>query len=99
MADGAQVKKCKGIKKCIIKNEITIEDLEECFFSGKPQFRMMNTIRSRQHDIGTERINKTALSADDDKRVILYRGWNSDDGNRTLANASIEQLISVPNIN
>ena len=71
MADGAQVKKCKGIRKYIIKNEITIEDFEECLFSGKSQFRAMNTIRSRQHNVGTERVNKTALSADDDKRIIL----------------------------
>ena len=38
----------------------------------------MNTIRSRKHNIGTERINKTALSADDDKRIV------SEDGIHTL---------------
>ncbi len=32
------------------------------------------TIRSRRHDVGSERINKTALSADDDKRIILEDG-------------------------
>ena len=31
----------------------------------------MNTTRSRQHNVGSETINKTALSADDDKRIIL----------------------------
>ncbi len=61
MADGTQVKKCKGIGKYIFF---------KCLFSGKPQFRTMSTIRSRQHDVGTERINKTALSADDDKRIV-----------------------------
>ena len=66
-----QRKKCKGIRKCIIKKEITVGDFEECLFSEQPQFRTMNTIRSRRHDVGTERVNKTALSADDDKRVIL----------------------------
>ncbi len=66
-----QKKKCKGIRKYIIKKEITIDDYEECLFSKQPQFRMMNTIRSRQHDVGTERVNKTVLSADDDKRIIL----------------------------
>ena len=71
MADGAQVKKCKGIRKYIIKNEITIEDFEECLFSGKSQFRAMNTIRSRQHNVRTKQVNKTALSVDDDKRIIL----------------------------
>ncbi len=34
----------------------------------------MNTIRSRKHEIGSERINKTALSADDDKRIIMKDG-------------------------
>ena len=74
-----QKKKCKGIRKYIIKKEITIDDYEKCLFSGKSQHRMMNVIRSRQHDVGSERINKTALSADDDKRIIL------EDGIHTLA--------------
>ncbi len=74
-----QRKKCKGIRKYIIKNEITIEDYEKCLFSKKPQVRTMNTIRSRQHNVGLERVNKTALSADDDKRLVL------EDGIRTMA--------------
>ena len=72
-----QKRKCKGIREYIIKKEITIDDYEKCLFSNKPQFRVMNAIRSRQHNIGTERINKTALSADDDKRVILPDGINT----------------------
>ncbi len=72
-----QKKKCKGIRKYVIKKEITIDDYEECLFSKRPQFRAMNTIRSRRHDVGTERINKTALSADDDKRVVLPDGINT----------------------
>ena len=74
-----QKKKCKGIRKYIIKKEITIEDYEECLFSRQPQFRTMNAIRSRRHDVGAERMNKTVLSADDDKRVVL------PDGIHTLA--------------
>jgi len=31
----------------------------------------MNVIRSRQHEIFTETVNKVALSAQDDKRIIL----------------------------
>ncbi len=41
-----QKKKCKGIRKCVIKKEITVDDNEECLFSKQPQFRTMNTIRS-----------------------------------------------------
>jgi len=31
----------------------------------------MNVIRSYKHDMYTEELNKIALSADDDKRVIM----------------------------
>ncbi len=73
----AQEKKCKGVKKCVIKKEITIDDYRECLFSKQSQLRTMNAIRSRQHNIGTEIINKTVLSAYDDKRVILEDGINT----------------------
>jgi len=32
--------------------------------------RTMNVIRSRQHNLSTEQVNKIALSANDDKRII-----------------------------
>jgi hypothetical protein len=41
--------------------------------------RQMNVIRSHLHDMYTEEVNKVALSAEDDKRVIM------DDGVHTLA--------------
>ncbi len=79
MADGKTEKKCKGVKKYVVRNHITHEDYKECLFSGESQHRPMNTIRSRKHNVGSERINKTALSADDDKRIVL------EDGIHTLA--------------
>ncbi len=65
------------IKQYVVKNYITIDDYRECLFSKQPQFRTINTIRSRQHNVGSERMNKTALSADDDKRIILADGINT----------------------
>ena len=69
-------KKCKGVKLYVVKDHITI-DYKKCLFSKQSQFRVMNTIRSRQHNICTERINKTALSAYDDKRIVLEDGINT----------------------
>ncbi len=66
-----QKKKCKGIRDYVVKKRITIDDYEKCLFSGESQLRTMNVIRSRGHNVGTEKINKKALSSDDDKRVIL----------------------------
>ena len=79
MSDGKVEKKCKGVKKYVVKKYITHEDYKECLISGIPQLRTMNTIRSRKHDVGSEKINKTALSADDDKRIV------SEDGICTMA--------------
>ena len=71
MFKGKEEKKCKGIKKSVIKNNISHEDYKECLFSKKPQMRKMNVIRSHNHEIFSETVNKIALSANDDKRIIV----------------------------
>ena len=79
MFEGKEEKKCKGIKKVVVKKQISFEDYKECLLSKQPQMRKMNVIRSHQHEIFSETVNKIALAADDDKRIIL------DDGISTLA--------------
>ena len=79
MHDGKEEKRCKGVKKAVVKRSINFEDYKTCLFTGKPQTRTMNVIRSHRHELFTEEINKIALSANDDKRVIL------EDGIHTLA--------------
>ena len=64
-------KKCKGIKKNVVKKTITHEDYKKCLFTKTEYHRKMNVIRSRHHNVYTEEINKVALSAEDDKRVIM----------------------------
>ncbi|XP_065640538.1 uncharacterized protein LOC136073101 [Hydra vulgaris] len=76
---GEDKKRCKGVKKNVVKNYITHEDYKDCLKNRKDQMRKMNVIRSHLHDVYTEEINKIALSAEDDKRVIL------EDGIHTLA--------------
>ena len=68
---GKEEKKCKGIKKSVVRKDISHEDYKECLFGKKPQMRKMNVIRSRGHEIFSETVNKIALSANDDKRIIL----------------------------
>ena len=85
--DGEEYKKCKGIKKCVTKNNITFKDYETCLFTNINQLRKMNIFRSRLHDVYTEEINKIALSANDDKRIILK------DGIHTLAHGHFRTLL------
>ena len=77
MDSGKEAKKCKGVKKGVVKKEITLEDYEKCLFTKENQERTMNAIRTRKHNIHTESITKIALSANDDKRIILEDGINT----------------------
>ena len=63
-------KKCKGVKKAVIKKTITFNDYKNCLFNNKPAMRKMNVIRSHLHTMYTETVNKIALSPFDDKRLI-----------------------------
>ena len=79
MEDGKENKRCKGVKKQVVENSITHEDYKTCLRTGKELLRKQNILRSYDHDIFSEEVNKIALSAADDKRYIL------DDGIHTLA--------------
>ena len=77
MFEGEESKKCKGVKRSVVKKSITHEDYKKCLTDRKPQLRKMNVIRSYKHNVFTEEVNKVALSADDDKRYILEDGINT----------------------
>ena len=66
-----EVRKCKGIKKNIIKKKINFDDYLKCLFSGEKEMRKMNIVRSEKHDIYSKEVNKVALSNEDDKREVL----------------------------
>ena len=88
LLDGEEHKKCKGIKKNVTKNSITFKDYETCLFTNTKQFRKMNIFRSHQHNVFTEEVNKIALTANDDKRVILK------DGIHTLAHGHYRNYLN-----
>ena len=66
-----ELKKAKGVKKSVIKKELTIDDYKKIVEQGGLIFRKMNTFRSHLHDIYTEMRNKVALSHHDDKRFVI----------------------------
>ena len=73
MFEGEESKKCKGVKKSVVKKSITHEDYK----TGKEQLRKQNIIRSYKHEVYTEEVNKVVLLANDDKRYILEDGINT----------------------
>ena len=55
-------KKCKGIKKCVVRKMITFEDYKNCLFSGETSYRSQLMFRSSLHKIQTLEVNKLALN-------------------------------------
>ena len=66
-----EVRKCKGIKKNVVKKKLDFDDYVQCLFLGKKQMRSMKIIRSENHDIYSKEVNKIALSNEDYKREVL----------------------------
>ena len=77
--NGAESKKCKGIKKCVVKKTLTFEDYKSCLFNSDTFYRSQLMFRSMKHEIFTIEVNKVALNRDDDKRI------SKKDGISTLA--------------
>ena len=77
MDEGGESKKCKGVKKQVVESSISHEDYKTCLRTGKEQLRKQNILRSYDHEVYTEEVNKIALSAQDDKRYILSDGVNT----------------------
>ena len=65
-------KTAKGIKKNIIKNNITHKN-----YKNKQMHHTMKTIRSDKHQVGSYELNKVSLSCFDDKRYISKNGTES----------------------
>lgn len=69
----------KGIKKNIIKDEITYADYKACIDNNININKTMNNFKSSKHEITTITMSKSALNSYDDKRYIC------DDKISTLA--------------
>ena len=68
--ESSTTRKCKGVKKAVVKKKIEFEDYVRCLFTGEKQMRSMNIIRSENHEIFSKEVNKVALSGEDDKRIL-----------------------------
>ena len=84
-------KKAKGVKKYVVKKEITHESYLRVLNTKKEERHKMNALRSYGHDINNITQEKVSLSAFDSKR------WICDDGINTLAFGHIMSNSSLTN--
>ena len=67
-------KKCKGIKKCIIKKMLRFNDYVNCLLSSTNDYRSQLMVRLTKHEVHTVKVNKVALNRDNDKRIVKKDG-------------------------
>ena len=67
----SEPKKCKDIKKCVVKKTISFEDYKRCLLEGRNIHISQIMFRSKMHKIRTLEVNKLAPSREDDKRISI----------------------------
>ena len=72
-----ETRKAKGVKRNVIKKSLSFEDYKKCLFTEEEVMKEMNIIRSQNHEIFSMTVNKVALSANDDKRIICENKINT----------------------
>ena len=76
--DNEETKRTKGTQKCVIKKDLTFENYKESVLGNKTIKRSQLRFKSDHHYVFTERINKIAISLNDDTilqtfgRIITY---------------------------
>ena len=70
--DDCRVRKAKGTKKCEIKKVLKFNDYKNCLLNDKVVLKSQQRFTSERHDVYTEKVNKIALSSNDDKRLHTF---------------------------
>jgi len=69
--DAEEHKKCKGVKRSVVANDIKFQDYKTTLFNRQKLTIKQNGFRSYKHQLYTENVSKIALSGNDDKSYIL----------------------------
>ena len=71
VANIPDVCKIEGVKRPVVQKRITYDDMYKCLFVGIVVSREQTTIRSRKHELTTEKQKKVVLRPEDTKRCLL----------------------------
>ena len=66
-------KLCKGISKAVIKQQLTFETYQSVLENEVPTRHAMYNIRSREHHLSIEKVQKTSASLFEDKRFWVSK--------------------------
>ena len=67
-------KRTKGTKKCVMKRILRFKHYTYSLFKNKPILMSQQRFKSDHQIVYTEKINKVAISSNDDKRIQTFDG-------------------------
>ena len=70
--DDNKFEKPKGTKKCVIKRVLKFSDYKDCLLNDKAVLKSQQKFKSERHDVYIEKVNKIALSSNDDKKLQSF---------------------------
>ena len=72
MNDNSEIKKAKGVKRCVIKRRPMFENYKDSLFNNKKIMQSPLRFKSDHHNVYKEEVNKVALNTDDNKRLQTF---------------------------
>ena len=96
MVDDSEIKKAKGVKRCVIKRRLMFENYKDSLFNNRTIMRSQLRFKSNHHNVYTEEVNKIALNSSDDKRLQkVDRVKTYPYGTNTFKVCESEMLIKI----
>ena len=71
MDDDSEMKKAKGIKRCVVKRRVMFENCKHSLFNNKTIMRSQQRFKSDHPNVYTE-VNEIALNGNDNKRLQTF---------------------------
>ena len=72
MKDDSEMKKTKGVKKCVIKRSLMFENYKDSLFNNKTIMRSQLIFKSNHHNVYREEVNKISPSSSDNNRLQTF---------------------------
>ena len=72
MGDDSEMKKAKGVKRCVIKRRLMFENYKDSLLNNKTIMPSQLRFKSDHHNVYTEEVIKIALKSSDNKRLQTF---------------------------
>ena len=97
MEDDSEMKKAKGVKRCVVKRRLMFEKYKVSLFNNKTIIQSQLRFKSDHHHVYTEEVNKIALNSSDNKRLQTFdRVRTYRHGTNAFKVCESEMLSKIP---